>query len=521
MVNLFGVPGSGKCFGKNTEVLMYDGTVKYIQDIKIGDIVMGDDSTPRLVLNLHRGVSKLYELRINKSENLIVSENHILCIARQQRNDRKKIRKWVNENISIEKYIAKSKCYKEKAKLYQVPVNYQERILGIEPYYLGLWLGDGLSESLNRFCTADSEIVDWCNNYANSLNIQLKQHSNKEEQCQIYCFSEGNTGNHLNHPIVKYDKIYHLQNNKHIPIEYMTSSEKQRLELLAGLIDSDGYLGNNYIEITQKNMVLADDIMRLCCSLGMNAQKKYVYKKSQNMSDLEEGNRYCKISISGDLRRIPTKLSRKIVKDQNQICNPLHHGFTIGDYGIGEYFGIETDGNQKFLLKNCMVVHNSTGSAYIFSKLKMQGINAELVTEFAKDKVWENNTEVFKNQAYLFGKQSYRMSRCKDKVDVIVTDSPLPLSIFYNNNPSLTENFNNSIMDVFNSYNNVNYLLLRTKPYNPAGRHQSEDESNALKQPMISMLEKYNISYVEVNGEIEGYDWIINDLLNKINTMEE
>lgn len=163
----------------------------------------------------------------------------------------------------------------------------------------------------------------------------------------------------------------------------------------------------------------------------------------------------------------------------------------------------------------------STGSAYIFSKLKMQGINAELVTEFAKDKVWENNTEVFKNQAYLFGKQSYRMSRCKDKVDVIVTDSPLPLSIFYNNNPSLTENFNNSIMDVFNSYNNVNYLLLRTKPYNPAGRHQSEDESNALKQPMIYMLEKYNISYVEVNGEIEGYDWIINDLLNKISTMEE
>ena len=74
----------------------------------------------------------------------------------------------------------------------------------------------------------------------------------------------------------------------------------------------------------------------------------------------------------------------------------------------------------------------STGAAYIFSQLKMHGINAELVTEFAKDKVWENNTEVFKNQAYLFGKQSYRISRCKDKVDVIVTDSPLPLSIFYN-----------------------------------------------------------------------------------------
>ena len=127
----------------------------------------------------------------------------------------------------------------------------------------------------------------------------------------------------------------------------------------------------------------------------------------------------------------------------------------------------------------------STGAAYIFSRLKIEGINAELITEFAKDKVWEKNEEVFKNQAYLFGKQSYRMSRCKDKVDVIVTDSPLPLSIFYNNDDVLGEDFNKTVMNVFNSYTNLNYLLLRTKPYNRAGRHQTEAESDALKEPMI------------------------------------
>ena len=76
----------------------------------------------------------------------------------------------------------------------------------------------------------------------------------------------------------------------------------------------------------------------------------------------------------------------------------------------------------------------SSGAAYIFSKLKMNGINTELVTEFAKDKVWENNNEVFKNQAYIFGKQYFKISRVADKVDVIVTDSPLLLSAFYNNN---------------------------------------------------------------------------------------
>ena len=95
----------------------------------------------------------------------------------------------------------------------------------------------------------------------------------------------------------------------------------------------------------------------------------------------------------------------------------------------------------------------STGAAYIFSQLKMKGINAELITEFAKDKVWENNEKVFKNQLYLFGKQSFRISRVQDEVDVIITDSPLLLSIFYNKTPILGEHFNYVVYDVFNSSN--------------------------------------------------------------------
>lgn len=158
----------------------------------------------------------------------------------------------------------------------------------------------------------------------------------------------------------------------------------------------------------------------------------------------------------------------------------------------------------------------STGAAYIFSKLKMSGINTELITEFAKDKVWENNKEVFKNQAYVFGKQSFKMSRCKDKVDVIVTDSPLPLSIFYNSDEVLGEDFNRTVMNVFNSYTNINYLLLRTKPYNPKGRMQTEEESNALKQPMVNLLNNRKIPYTERNGEIEGYDKIVSEVIRII-----
>ena len=158
----------------------------------------------------------------------------------------------------------------------------------------------------------------------------------------------------------------------------------------------------------------------------------------------------------------------------------------------------------------------STGAAAIFSKLKMIGINAELIGEFAKDKVWEENSEVFKNQAYIFGKQFFRQSRCDGKVDVMITDSPLPLSILYNTDPYLTENFNLTVMDVFNSYNNLNFYINRVKKYNPKGRNQTEEESNSLVEPLKKLLKERNIPFEEVNGDKQGYDYIVKRILEKI-----
>lgn len=160
----------------------------------------------------------------------------------------------------------------------------------------------------------------------------------------------------------------------------------------------------------------------------------------------------------------------------------------------------------------------STGAAYIFSKIKMAGINAELITEFAKDKVWEENSEVFKpdNQCYLFGKQFYKMSRCRDKVDVIITDSPLPLCILYNKSEVLGEEFNKTVMNCYNSFNNIAYLLLRDKPYNARGRLQTEEESDALKEPLTNLLESREIQYTTVKGNVEEYDKIANHIIHDI-----
>ena len=153
---------------------------------------------------------------------------------------------------------------------------------------------------------------------------------------------------------------------------------------------------------------------------------------------------------------------------------------------------------------------------YIFSKLKMHGVNAELVTEFAKDKVWEGNKEVFKNQAYIFGKQSFKMSRCKDKVDVLVTDSPLFLSALYNNDEVLGEDFNKVVLNVFNSYDNINLFIKRNKPYNPIGRHQTAAESDKLSIQLQMKLDDYDIGYIPMYGDYESYNEAVDLILHQV-----
>ena len=156
----------------------------------------------------------------------------------------------------------------------------------------------------------------------------------------------------------------------------------------------------------------------------------------------------------------------------------------------------------------------STGAALVFSKLKQKGINAELVTEFAKSKTWEHNQVALSCQEYIFGNQSYKFARCRNDVDVIVTDSPLPLGILYNNNPALDESFNKTVINVFNSYNNHNYYIIRKKPYNPKGRNQTEEESDKIASRISELLEKYNIPFVVEDGNEEGYYNIVNDVIN-------
>ena len=158
----------------------------------------------------------------------------------------------------------------------------------------------------------------------------------------------------------------------------------------------------------------------------------------------------------------------------------------------------------------------STGAAYVFAQLKMRGISCELVTEFAKDKVYEETKEVWNNQAYIFGKQYFRVSRVTNKVDVIVTDAPLLLSLLYNKDDLLGEPFNTVVKNVFDSFENMNYFVKRVKEYNPQGRFQTEEEANQLSYELAGILTNMEVDYTMIKGNFEGYDTIVEDILKNL-----
>ncbi len=163
----------------------------------------------------------------------------------------------------------------------------------------------------------------------------------------------------------------------------------------------------------------------------------------------------------------------------------------------------------------------STTAAFVFSQLKMEGVNAELITEFAKDKTWERNSMALANQMYIAGKQFFKLSRVDGQVDIAVVDSPLPLSILYNNNPILGEDFNRVIMNLFNSYTNINFYINRVKEYNPKGRNQTEEESDEVGRKLRAITSKYEIPCMEINGDRLGARFAFETVLERYKQLKE
>ena len=160
----------------------------------------------------------------------------------------------------------------------------------------------------------------------------------------------------------------------------------------------------------------------------------------------------------------------------------------------------------------------STMAAHIFAKLKWANVNCELVTEFAKDLTWENRQKTLENQLYVFAKQHHRLNRLKEQVDIVITDSPLILSIIYNNK-YCSDNFkhlNSLVLEQHFKFNNYNIFINRKKPYNPIGRNQTEKESVEIGVEIKDLLDSYCIECDEFDGVEESVDIIVEKILKQL-----
>jgi len=136
----------------------------------------------------------------------------------------------------------------------------------------------------------------------------------------------------------------------------------------------------------------------------------------------------------------------------------------------------------------------STLAAEVFVLLKKKGVNCEYVSEYAKDKTWEESMTTLSNQIYVFGKQHHKMFRVQDKVDVMICDSPLLFSIIYGN-VKRGDTFYKFIMEEFNKFNNMNFYIERTTEYDPIGRNQTEDEAVKIDNQIQDILINNNMDY--------------------------
>src|SRR5258708_29656767 len=259
-------PGMGKCLGRGTKVLMFDGSLRNVEEVKAGEFLMGDDSTSRKVLSIARGRENMYWVHQNHGISYRVNESHILSLKRSRREGGHEHGEILN--IEVRDYISKSEKFKSNYKGYKVAVEFKEKELTLKPYFIGLWLGDGHSYS-SRITNQDHEIIEFMEQYADELDLELVEYA-QEGRTKNYSITKDFHGGQKFFSVQGELNELDLLQNKHIPKQFLINSRKNRLELLAGLIDSDGHYSDEYhvYEITQKNEQLARQIKFLCDSLG-------------------------------------------------------------------------------------------------------------------------------------------------------------------------------------------------------------------------------------------------------------
>lgn len=140
----------------------------------------------------------------------------------------------------------------------------------------------------------------------------------------------------------------------------------------------------------------------------------------------------------------------------------------------------------------------STLAGFLFSSLKLKGYVVDIALEYAKIMGYEKRYNILQDQLYIFAKQNRALKRLSGSVDIIVTDSPLLLGLAYTEK-GYYPSFSPLVWEVFNSYNNLNFLLQpRNIPFQQEGRFQNKEESKEKHKEIESLLDRLNVEYTPI-----------------------
>ena len=384
-----GERSGGHCFAPGTKVMMSNGRIKNIEDIKVGDTVMGPDGTSRKVLELHHGKDHMYKITPSSGSNVqIVNSRHEIYYGyKNHHTGEVEFRTSTPEEL-MSKFESTPSC-RDKYFLYRSNnVKFSSTGLQFDPYMLGLWLGDGNS-SKPSITTLDPEIMDYIEEFALEHNMKTRyEHVPGERAVNINLVitdqSERGYHNKRVNYLLQNLKRLGVYNNKHIPEEYIYTSEENRLKLLAGLIDTDGWYDAKkkrfgFAQVGYRKQIV-DAFAFIARSLGMKVSVRKKLAKPSKLCKNVTKEQYV-VSILSGCERIPTRISRKkAVGDKVWQKDINRTMFNVEYYGIGEYYGFSTDRDHLFLLDDFTIVHNSATFNQITSlDLTMSNVIAEYI----------------------------------------------------------------------------------------------------------------------------------------------
>ena len=491
-------PGMGKCLGKGTKVVMYDGSLKNVENVLPGDQLMGDDSSPRNVISICRGREQMYWVRQNKGMSYRVNESHILSLKRSRNEGSHK--KGAVLNIEVANWIKKSKKFQSNYKGYKVAIELTEKETLLPPYFLGLWLGDGTSSDA-VITNTDQEITNYLEGFAKDrgFTLNIRKHKNRAQSLAVVGGKQGHKG----HSLKKELQEVGVLNNKHIPDNYLYNSSSKRLELLAGLLDSDGHylIQSNGYEITQNNKFLVQQIKYLCDSLGFRVSINA--KKASIRSTGFESTVY-RLRIYGDIDRIPVKINYESARAWASPVDWRVSGIKVEKDIVDDYYGFEIDGNHLFLLEDMTVTHNTSFTLAItknaaldfnqgvaFFSLEMSSVQLvnriiSMETQIESEKLRKGRLEDYEWQ------QLYAVVDKLANVPIFIDDTP-GISIFELRAKCRRLKMQHDIKMVI-----IDYLQLMTAGGDGKGGNR-EQEISAISRSLKSLAKELNVPVIALS----------------------